>query len=79
MGGLVGMNGHSLDIASLLDTRKGGYTLAIALAFFYPILRLALDRWVFGVSLRTVTAHASALIVIFELMGNRMSFFMSFC
>ena len=54
------MNGHSLDIVSLLDTRKGGYTLAIALAFFYPILRLALDRWVFGVSLRTVTARASA-------------------
>lgn len=51
MGGLNGLNGHSKDLVSMLDTRNGGYVLAIIAAFLYPILRLTLDRQVFGVSL----------------------------
>ncbi len=52
MGGSIGLNGHAMDIGAMLDTRKGGYTLAILLAFLYPIVRFALDRCVFGVSSR---------------------------
>ena len=52
MGALNGVNGDAYDIISMLDTRKGGYILAIILAFLYPILRFTLDRCVFGVSCR---------------------------
>ncbi|CAL8465112.1 g4647 [Coccomyxa elongata] len=48
MGALNGVNGDVYDIVSMLDTRKGGYILAIILAFLYPILRFTLDRCVFG-------------------------------
>lgn len=50
MGGVNGIHGSALDIMSLLDTRQGGYVLAIIGAFILPILRLTLDRWVFKVA-----------------------------
>jgi ABC-type tungstate transport system substrate-binding protein len=49
MGELNGFSGSGLDIMASLETRRGGYILAIAMAFVLPALRLVLDGLVFGV------------------------------
>ena len=57
----LSLNGDALHSAMwLLDTREGGYWLALALAALMPIVRILLDKAVYVVSI-TVPPDASCL------------------
>ena len=57
MGGLSAVNGEAAyPYTWFLDTRDGGYCLAILLAFLLPLLRVILDKTVF-----VVWAHSLCL------------------
>jgi hypothetical protein len=54
MGGLTAVNGEAAHIySSFLDTREGGYCLAILLSFLLPVLRVLLDHTVYAVRAHT--------------------------
>ncbi len=43
------MHSNALNVMAALETRKGGYVLAIITALLLPVLRVALDTLVFMV------------------------------
>ena len=57
MDGLHAVNGEAAHIySSFLDTRQGGYYLAILVSFLLPLLRVLLDNIVY-----VVRAHTHSL------------------